>query len=138
MKKTILILTLAVFSFTVMAQQCGAAAAAAKNAEGPKLEVKGAETIIIQTNAYAAKSNDIFKASLPFVKGVKDYKFDEQTSKIAVAYDAKKTTPAEIRNAIAKLGFSADQVKADEKARAKLPAECITMPKGCSKPCGKH
>jgi copper chaperone CopZ len=138
MKKIILILTLAIFSFTAMAQQCGAAAAVTKKSEGPKLEVKGAETIVIQTNAYSTKSNELFKASLPFVKGVKDYKFDEETSKIAVAYDAKKTTPAEIRSAIAKLGFSADQVKADEKARAKLPAECTSMPKGCSKPCGKH
>jgi copper chaperone CopZ len=136
MKKLILIVTLAIFGFTAMAQQCGAAAA--KNAEGPKLEVKGAETIVIQTNAYSAKSNDVFKESLPFVKGVKDYKYDEKTYKIAVAYDAKKTTPAEIRNAIAKLGFSADQVKADDKARAKLPAECTTMPKGCAHSCGKH
>jgi len=138
MKKTILILTLAVFSFTAMAQQCGAAAATVKKAEGPKLEVKGAETIVIQTNAYSSKSNDLFKESLPFVKGVKDYKYDEASYKIAVAYDPKKTTPDEIRKAISKLGFNADQVKADDKARAKLPAECTSMPKGCSKPCGKH
>jgi copper chaperone CopZ len=136
MKKTILILVLAIFGFTVMAQQCGAAAA--KSSEGPKLEVKGAETIVIQTNAYSVRSNDVFKESLPFVKGVKDYKYDEKTYKIAVAYDPKKTTPDEIRKAIAKLGFDADKVTADEKAREKLPAECTAMPKGCTKPCGKH
>jgi len=136
MKKIIVIVTLALFSFAAMAQhQCGAAKA---RAEDPKLEVKGAETIVIQTNAYSAKSNDIFKESLPFVKGVKDYKYDEKTSKVAVAYDPKKTTPDAIRAAIAKMGFNADQVKADEKARTKLPAECTTMPKGCNKPCGKH
>ena len=137
MKKIIVIVTLALFSLTAMAQhQCGAAAKAKCNAD-PKLEVKGAETVVIQTNAYSAKSDDIFKGSLPFVKGVKDYKFDAGTSKVAVAYDKKKTNPDAIRAAIAKLGFNADQVKADEKARAKLPAECTTMPKGCSKPC-KH
>jgi copper chaperone CopZ len=125
-------------SLTAMAQhQCGAAAAKKCN-EDPKLEVKGAETIVIQTNAYSTKSNDIFKESLPFAKGVKDYKYDENSYKIAVAYDAKKTTPEKIREEIAKLGFDADQVKANEKARAKLPEECKTMPKGCSKPCGKH
>jgi len=137
MKKIIVIVTLALFSFTAMAQQCGAAAKAKCN-EGPKLEVKGAETVVIQTNAYSAKSNDVFKESLPFVKGVKDYKFDEKTSKVAVAYDTKKTNPDAIRAAIAKLGFDADQVKANEKARAKLPVECTTMPKGCAKSCGKH
>ena len=138
MKKIIVIVTLAVFSFTAMAQQCGAAAAAAKSSDGPKLEVKGAETIIIQTNAYSAKSNEIFKDNLPFIKGVKDYKYDEGTYKVAVAYDSKKTTPDEIRAAIAKMGFDADKVQANEQARAKLPAECKTMPKGCNKPCGKH
>ena len=137
MKKILVIVTLVIFGFTTVAQhQCGSAAA--RNAEGPKLEVKGAETIVIQTNAYSAKSNDIFKESLPFVKGVKEYKYDEKTYKIAVAYDAKKTTPDKIRAEIAKLGFDADEVKANEKARAKLPAECTTMPKGCNKPCGKH
>jgi len=137
MKKIIVILTLAIFGFTAMAQhQCGSAAA--KKSEGPKLEVKGAETIVIQTNAYSAKSDAIFKENLPFAKGVKEYKYDEITFKVAVAYDPKKTNPDAIRTVIAKLGFDADQVKANEKARAKLPEECKTMPKGCSKPCGRH
>jgi len=137
MKKIIVIVTLALFSFTAMAQhQCGHAAKA--KSEGPKLEVKGAETVIIQTNAYSAKSNAIFEENIPHSKGVKAIKFDEKTSQIAVAYDPKKTTPDAIRASIAKLGFNADQVKADDKARTKLPAECTTMPKGCNKPCGKH
>jgi copper chaperone CopZ len=137
MKKIIVIVTLALFCFTAMAQQCGGAAKAKCN-EGPKLEVKGAEIIVIQTNAYSAKSDDIFKNNLPFVKGVKDYKFDEATSKLAVAYDKKKTNPDAIRAAIAKLGFDADQVKGNEQARTKLPRECTTKPKGCAKSCGKH
>jgi len=136
MKKIIAIVTLALFCFTAMAQQCSHAAKA--NTEDPKLEVKGAETIVIQTNAFSAKSNDIFKENLPFIKGIKEFKFDEKSSKIAVAYNPKQTNPDAIRAAIAKLGFSADQVKANEQARAKLPKECTTMPKGCNKPCGKH
>ena len=137
MKKIIVIVTLAIFCFSAMAQQCGAAAAAKCN-EGPKLEVKDAETIIIQTNAYSAKSDAVFKENLPFLKGVKEYKYDETTYKIAVAYDPKKTNPDAIRAEIAKMGFDADNVKANEQARAKLPAECKTMPKGCSHSCGKH
>ena len=135
MKKIIVIVTLALFCFNAYAQ-CGGAAKA-KPAE-LKLEVKGAETIIIQTNAYSAKSNDILKETLPFVKGVKEYKFDEATSRVAVAYNPKQTKPETIRAAIAKLGFNADDVKANEKAREKLPKECTTPPKGCSKSCGKH
>jgi len=137
MKKILVIVTLVVLGFTAMAQhQCGSAKVA--QSEGPKLEVKGAQTIIIQTNAYSARSNAIFKENLPFVKGVKEFKYDESTYKVAVAYDPKQTTPEKIRAEIAKLGFDADQVKANDKARAKLPSECTTMPKGCNKPCGKH
>jgi hypothetical protein len=139
MKKIIFIFTLAVFSFTAMSQTCGSAAAAKCCATNdPKLEVKGAETIIIQTNAYSAASNEIFKEKIPFLKGVKDFVFDQASSKVAVAYDPKKTTPDEIRAGIAKMGFNADQVAANEQARAKLPAECRTMPKTCPKSCGKH
>ena len=137
MKKLIAIVILVIFNITVMAQQCGSATAA-KGSDAPKLEVKGAETVVIQTNAYSSKSNDIFKDNLPFLKGVKDFKYDESNYKIAVAYDPKKTHPEAIREAIAKLGFNADQVKANEQARTKLPAECKTMPKGCSHSCGKH
>jgi len=136
MKKIIAIVTLVIFCCTAMAQHCGNPSA--KCSEGPKLEVKGAETVIIQTNAYSAKSNEIFKDNLPFLKGVKEFKYDEHTYKIAVAYDPKKTNPDAIREAIAKLGFTADKVQANEQARAKLPAECKTMPKGCSHSCGKH
>jgi predicted ABC-class ATPase len=138
MKKIILIVTLAIFGFTAMAQTCGSSASKKCCGDGPKLEVKGAETIIIQTNAYSAKSNELFKETLPFVKGVKDFKYDEASYKIAVAYDPKKITPAEIRTAIAKMGFNADQLAANEQARAKLPAECKTMPKACPHACGKH
>jgi len=134
MKKILVIATLLIFGFTTMAQhQCGS-----KKAEELKLEVKGAETIIIQTNAYSAKSDAIFNDNLPHLKGVKAYKYDVNSYKVAVAYDAKKTNPDKIRAEIAKLGFDADQVKANEQARAKLPEECKTKPRGCNKPCGKH
>jgi len=136
MKKILVIVVSTIFSFTAMAQQCNSADA--KNNQNPKLEVKGAETVVIQTNAYSAKSDEIFKENLPFLKGVKDYKYDEKNYKIAVAYDPKKTNPDAIRAAISKLGFNADQVKANEQARAKLPAECKTMPKCCPHACGKH
>lgn len=142
MKKFIAIVTLVVFCSTVLAQQCEKTCEKNKanpvQSADPELVVKGAETIVIQTNAYSAKSNDIFKENLPFLKGVKDYKYDEKTYKIAVAYDSKKTNPDVIRAEIAKMGFNADQVKANEQARAKLPAECKTMPKACPHSCGKH
>ena len=138
MKKLFLIATLFLFGFATMAQHQCQGSQTQKSTE-PELQVKGAETVVIQTNAYSAKSNEIFTAQLPYVKGVKEFKFDEKTSKIAVAFDKSKTNVDAIRKAISKLGFDADEVKGDAAARAKLPAECTTAPhKGCSKPCGKH
>ena len=136
MKKIFLAITLFVLVGAVTAQhQC---ANQAQKSSDPELQVKGAEVVVIQTNAYSAKSNEIFAIQLPYIKGIKEFKFDEKTSKIAVAYDKSKTDVDAIRKAISKIGFDADDVKADATARAKLPAECTTMPKGCSKPCGRH
>jgi copper chaperone CopZ len=130
MKKLFLVISLLVLGCTIVAQH--------QHSPDPKLEVKGATTVIIQTNAYSSKSNEIFATNLPYVKGIKEFNFDEKTSKIAVVYDQSKTNVDAIRKAITKLGFDADEVKADANARTKLPAECTTMPKGCSRPCGHH
>jgi periplasmic mercuric ion binding protein len=98
------------------------------------------ETIRIKTNACNAKSDEIFKESLPYVKGIISYDFCFHSSTITVHYNPSKITPDKIRAEIAKLGFDADEVKGDVKARAKLPKECTTPSKtgGCSKSCGSH
>ena len=137
MKKLFLVVTLWLFGVAAMAQhQCQHHQS--QQSSDPELRTKGAEIVVIQTNAYSAKSNQIFIDKLAYEKGIKEFKFDEQTSKIAVAYDKSKTNADAIRKVISKLGFDADDVKADAAVRAKLPAECTTMPKGCSRPCGKH
>lgn len=124
MKRIILLVMLVVLGTTVTLQ-----AQTAKDA-----------TIKIKTNAYTAKSDEILKESLPFVKGVNSYEFCFHSSTITVNYNPSKTTPDKIRAEIAKLGFDADDVKGDEKARAKLPKECTTPSTkgGCSKSCGSH
>jgi copper chaperone CopZ len=98
------------------------------------------ETIKIKTNAYSAKSDEIFKENLPFVKGVNSYEFCFHSSTLTVNYNPSKTTPAKIKAEVSKLGFDADEVKGDAKARAKLPKECTTPSTkgGCSRSCGSH
>jgi Copper chaperone len=61
---------------------------------------------------------------VPFFKGVKEYTYDPATVKLTVTYDTKKTTADQIRKQISDLGYDADNVKANEAARAKLPACC--------------
>lgn len=61
---------------------------------------------------------------IPFEKGVKDVKVDVDKQTVWVEYDAAKTDLNKIKEAIAKLGYNADDIKRDEKAYQKLPACC--------------
>lgn len=122
MKKYMLTLLIVVIGFTAFAQK------------------SKTETAVIQTNGVCEKCKDTFSANVPYFKGVTDFKYDVATAKMTVTYNPQKTTLAEIRQGISKLGYNADDVKADEKAREKLPACCKTDAKksGCSKSCGHH
>ena len=82
------------------------------------------QKVVIQTNGVCSKCEALFKENVPFFKGVKDYTYDPKTSKMTITYDSKKTNPDMLRQQISKLGYNADNVKADPAARAKLPACC--------------
>ncbi|MDR2980568.1 MAG: cation transporter [Bacteroidales bacterium] len=123
MKKYVLTLVIAVIGFTAFAQ----------NAK--------TETVVIQTNGVCEKCKETFTANVPYFKGVTDFKYDVATAKMSVTYTPSKTTVDEIRQGISKLGYNADDVKANAEARAKLPACCRAdgNKPGCSKSCGhKH
>ena len=77
---------------------------------------------------------------------MKSYTYDQKTAKLTINYDAKKTNPDQLRQQISKLGYNADNVKADAAARAKLPACCRVEKSGCGgcaghgngQGCGNH
>ncbi len=116
MKKYFLTAVIALFGITLMAQK------------------SKTETVVIQTNAVCQKCEDRFKEKIPFLKGVTDYSLDLKTSKVTVTYNPQKTNADEIRKGISNIGYDADLVKADPKAREKLPACCKAEPGkgGCS------
>lgn len=58
------------------------------------------------------------------LKGIKKVKINPDESTVDVTFRNDKTTPDEIRGAIAKAGFDADDVKADPEAYAKLDGCC--------------
>ena len=108
---------------------------------------KGEQSVTIQTNGVCQKCADKFKENVPYFKGVKSYTYDQKTAKLTINYDAKKTNPDQLRQQISKLGYNADNVKADQAARAKLPACCrAEKSSGCggcaghgsSQGCGNH
>lgn len=106
MKKIVLIAFITLIGLTAWSQD-------AKNA-----------TVVIQTNGVCKMCHDLMQKNVPFFKGVTDFSYDDASSKVTVVYNPQKTNPDEIRLEISKLGYNADQVKADPEARAKLPACC--------------
>lgn len=88
-------------------------------------------------NVFAAKDTLVVKASiecetckktlengLRFEKGIKLATVDVEAKTVTVIYNTDKTNPVEIRKAISKLGYDADDVPADKKAYDKLENCC--------------
>lgn len=91
---------------------------------------KKVDTLEVKTNIYCSHfqicetGDGTFKNNFIYNKGIKSYHVDDKANIITVVYKPKKITPAEIRQAIAKMGFDADDIKADEEAYNKLDACC--------------
>lgn len=65
-----------------------------------------------------------FKTEMLKIKGVKMYELDDKTMIFTVYYNSKKTNLQTIKTAISKLGYDADEVKADPIAYEKLDGCC--------------
>ncbi|WNM20326.1 cation transporter [Flavobacterium capsici] len=65
-----------------------------------------------------------FQANLYKIKGLKTFEIDEEKMTITVYFNAQKTDLQAIKTAISKLGFDADEIKADETAYEKLDDCC--------------
>lgn len=65
-----------------------------------------------------------FRDNMLKTKGVKMYELNEEKKTLTVYYNTKKTDLATIKKAISKLGFDADDVKADPEAYKKLDGCC--------------
>ena len=65
-----------------------------------------------------------FKTEMLKIKGVKMYELDDQAMTFTVYYNLKKTSIETIRESISKLGYDADDVKADPEAFENLDGCC--------------
>jgi len=93
------------------------------NCSGYSQDKKSAE-IKIKTSAVCGMCKDRIEQGLAFEKGIKDVSLDVETKIATVKYNPAKITPDEIRKAISKLGYDADEVLADKTAYDKLPKCC--------------
>ncbi|MCR4964380.1 MAG: heavy-metal-associated domain-containing protein [Bacteroidales bacterium] len=114
MKKIVLLLSLALFGWSVNML----------NAQADGLHEMGIDTITIQTNGVCQKCADRFMTNVPYFKGVTSCEYDMKTSRLRISYQWRKTNPNKLRQQISKLGYNADEVPANPKVRAKLPACC--------------
>ena len=65
-----------------------------------------------------------FQDNLYKVKGLKMFELDEKAMTLTVYYNGKKTSLEEIKIAITKLGYDADELKADPASYEKLDGCC--------------
>ena len=92
---------------------------------------KETKTIAIKTSTVCEMCKERIERELVFEKGVKQVSVDLAANLITVTYRTDKTSPEQIRKAIAKLGYWADEVAADEAGFKKLPECC--QKEGCGK-----
>ena len=90
----------------------------AQDVEPKEKEIK------IQTSAICDMCEERLETNMAFEKGVKSVVLDDKTKVLTIVYKTSKTDPKKLREAISKLGYDADDVEADPKAYAKLPACC--------------
>lgn len=89
-----------------------------------------AATVTIKTNIYCDHCSQcescgiMLGKELNYIKGVKLATIDEKAMTFTIKYNPDKTTPEKIRIAISKLGYDADDVKADPTAYQKLDGCC--------------
>ena len=65
-----------------------------------------------------------FNSEMLKIKGVKMYELDDKAMTFTVYYNAKKTNLQTIKEAISKLGYDADDVKATQEGLASLDGCC--------------
>ena len=82
------------------------------------------QTVIIQTSAQCDDCKERIEGALNYTKGVKFADLDLETKKVTVQFLTKKTSIETIKAIIAKIGYDADDLKADISAVQKLPKCC--------------
>ena len=110
---------------------------------------QGLKYVKIKTSAQTELCKTTIENSLAYEKGVKDVDLDLKSKVVVVKYADNKTNYDNLCTAITKLGYDADEWKADKDAYTKLPSECKPLTKksdcgskynkkGCGSKCGSH
>ncbi len=77
-----------------------------------------------KTSAVCGMCKARIERNLAFEKGVKEAKLDVKSKIVTIKYNPAKTDVAKLKANVSKSGYDVDDVLADEKSYAKLPACC--------------
>lgn len=82
------------------------------------------ETVEIKTSAICDMCKERLEKNIAFEKGVKSVELNSETKVLTITYRKGKNSKEELKKAITKLGYDADDLPADQKAHDRLPACC--------------
>ena len=82
------------------------------------------ETLVIKTSAVCETCKASIERAVAFEKGVKAVNLNVETRELTVTYRGDKVTPLQLRTAVSKVGYDADEVPADPKAYQKIDECC--------------
>lgn len=82
------------------------------------------KTITIHTSAECAECEIRLEEELNYTKGVSFAELDVPSRDLTIKYNEKKISAEQLKEIIARLGYDADEVKADPKAQSELPECC--------------
>jgi mercuric ion binding protein len=91
---------------------------------------KTTQKVVIKTSLHCDHCKECetcgqkFKTEMLKIKGVKMYELDDKAMTFTIYYNSKKTTLQAIKEGISKLGYDADEVKADTEAYESLDGCC--------------
>ncbi len=81
----------------------------------PKSKKAKVEEVTFQTNLHCGSCAKKIESKLPFEKGVKDMKIDVENKTVWLKFSPSKTDKATLVKAINKIGFQAEEIKAEKK-----------------------
>lgn len=93
-----------------------------------KSEIK---EVVIKTSVNCDMCKETIEKALAFEKGIKKSNVDVTANTVTVSYDPDKISVEQIKKAISKAGYDADEVPADPKAVKKLD-DCCKKGKVCN------
>lgn len=82
------------------------------------------KVVQIKTSSQCGDCKERIESKLNYEKGVVYAELDLETKKVEVKFNQKQTSIDKIRQAIAEIGYNADDVKADVAAQSALPKCC--------------